>query len=96
LLGVREVVGFMTVPGARELVAGRPPTETFPSTTAGGRGTVPGDDFAGEIEALATLLAEVVELSGHRAMYPGRLELIAELARGHESVRRALREQDPQ
>jgi hypothetical protein len=93
---MREVVGFMTVPSARELNSGRPPTETFPSPTAGGRGRVPGDDFAGEIEALAALLAEVVELSGNRAMYPGRLDMIAELARGHESVRRALREQDPQ
>jgi hypothetical protein len=96
LLGVREVLGFMTVPGARELISNRPPNETFPSPTAGDRGTVSRDDFAGEIEALAALLAEVVELAGNRAMYPGRLDLIAELARGHESVRRALREQDPQ
>lgn len=60
-------------------------------------GTVPGGwaapcgDPAEEIEALATLLAEVVELAGNRAVFPSSWELIAELAMGHESVRRAIR-----
>ncbi len=43
-----------------------------------------------ETEALAALLAEVVELAGNRAVFPSSWELIAELAMGHESVRRAL------
>lgn len=48
------------------------------------------DDPRGEIEALAALLAEVVELTRVHAVFPGRWVQVAELAMGHESVRRAL------
>ncbi|HEX8935805.1 MAG TPA: hypothetical protein VF788_16810 [Pseudonocardiaceae bacterium] len=47
-------------------------------------------DAVMEIEALAALLAEVVKLAGDRAVFPGRWAHIAELAMGHNSVRRAL------
>jgi hypothetical protein len=39
---------------------------------------------------MAELLAEVVELAGHPAVFPGRWEQIAERAMEHSSVRRAL------
>jgi hypothetical protein len=48
-------------------------------------------DPAEEIEALAALLADVVELTRSGAVYPGHIALIAEQAQGYESVRRALR-----
>jgi hypothetical protein len=45
-----------------------------------------------ENEALAALLADVVELSRTGAVYPGHLALIAaEQAQGYACVRRALR-----
>jgi hypothetical protein len=44
-----------------------------------------------EIEALAGLLAEVVELAEDRAMFPSDWDVIAEAAMGHQSVRRAVR-----
>ncbi len=60
-----------------------------PQLAPGGR-VAPRGGLAEEIEALAALLAEVVELAGGRALFPGSWELIAELAMGHESVRRAV------
>jgi hypothetical protein len=39
---------------------------------------------------LAALLAEVVVLAADRAVFPSRLQVIAELALEHDSVRRAL------
>jgi len=39
---------------------------------------------------MAELLAEVVELAGDRAVFPGRWEQIAERAMEYSSVRRAL------
>jgi hypothetical protein len=39
---------------------------------------------------LAALLAQVVELAADRAVFPSRLQVIAELATEHASVRRAL------
>lgn len=48
----------------------------------GGRLT-PRDDLVEEIEALAALLAEVVELARGRALFPGSWDVIAELAMGH-------------
>jgi len=47
-------------------------------------------DAAQETDALAALLAEVVQLAEDRAVFPGRWAHIAELAREHEIVRRAL------
>jgi hypothetical protein len=49
------------------------------------------DPVAEEIEALAALLADVVELTRSGALYPGHLALIAEQAQGYEHVRRVLR-----
>ena len=43
-----------------------------------------------EVQELAALLAETVLLARNRAMFPGRLAVVAELALGHDSVRRAL------
>ncbi|MGH3692465.1 MAG: hypothetical protein ACRDRX_00400 [Pseudonocardiaceae bacterium] len=51
----------------------------------------PGGQPAPECDALAELLAEVVLLAGRRAMFPSRLEEIADRAQEHQSVRRALR-----
>lgn len=53
----------------------------------------PGGQPVPEVEALAELLAEVVVLAGQRALFPGRLEEIADQAQEHQSVRRALRDQ---
>jgi hypothetical protein len=61
-----------------------------PESAPGGQ-PVPADPVAEEIEALAALLADVVELTCSSAVYPGHLALIAEQAQGYESVRRALR-----
>jgi hypothetical protein len=41
-------------------------------------------DAAQEIEALAALLAEVVQLAEDRAVFPGRWAHVAELAREHQ------------
>ena len=47
-------------------------------------------DAAQQIDALAALLAEVVQLAEDGAVFPGRWAHIAELAREHQVVRRAL------
>lgn len=47
-------------------------------------------DAAQETEALAVLLAEVVQLAEDSGVFPGRWVHIAELAREHQVVRRAL------
>jgi hypothetical protein len=61
-----------------------------PESVPGGQ-PVPFQDPAEETEALAALLADVVELTRSSAVYPGHIALIAEQAQGYESVRRALR-----
>lgn len=75
------------------LISGRSSVELPSSATAapGGRPASPDADPA-LVRVLAELLAEVVELVGHRAVFPGRWESIAERAMEHSSVRRALRE----
>ena len=45
---------------------------------------------AQQVDALAALLAEVVQLAEDRAVFPGRWAHIAELAREHQVVRLAL------
>jgi hypothetical protein len=63
-----------------------------PESVPGGQPVPALDPVAEEqIEALAALLADVVELTRSSAVYPGHLALIAEQARGYESVQRALR-----
>jgi len=47
-------------------------------------------DSAQEIELLAMLLAEVVQLAEDSGVFPGRWAHIAELAMEHQVVRRAL------
>ena len=69
---------------------GRSPVEPqAPSKVSDDRLASP-DDLAGEVVALAALLAELVHLAGQRAVYPGRWEQLAELALEHASVRAAL------
>jgi hypothetical protein len=68
----------------------RSPVERPPSKAPGDRSAPPDTDLATEVAALAELLAEVVELAEHRAVFPSRLQVIAELATEHGCVRRAL------
>lgn len=68
----------------------RPPVEQPPSKAPGGRSAPPDTDPVTEVTALAELLAEVVVLAGQRAVFPERLQVIAELATEHASVRAAL------
>jgi hypothetical protein len=89
---MRDLVGLMTISGARAMISGRAPVELLSSTTAAdGRPVRHPYGPVEEVEALAVLLAEVVKLAEDRAMFPGRFALIAELALNHKSVRRALR-----
>jgi hypothetical protein len=60
-----------------------------PESVPGGQ-PVPPDPVEEEIEALAALLADVVELTRSGAFYPGHIALIAEQAQGYESVQRVL------
>ena len=48
------------------------------------------NDLGQELQALAELLAEVVQLAANPAIFPGRWAEVAELAMEHASVRRAL------
>ena len=54
------------------------------------RSAPPDIEPATEVTALAELLAEVVMLAADRAVFPSRLQVIAELATEHASVRAAL------
>lgn len=91
-----EPIGSLICPACaqivarRELIPDRPRVEQRPSAAPHGRSVPALGDPATEVEALAALLADVVELAGERAVYPGRWAQLAELAVGHESVRRAL------
>lgn len=67
------------------MVTGRDATLAVMNSAVSARATFQGDPAA-EVEALAALLAEVVE----RAVFPARWAQVAELAMEHESVRRAL------
>lgn len=53
-------------------------------------GAVRSGNLVAELEALAALLAEVVALADKRAIFPARWAAIAEMAMGHDSVRRAV------
>ena len=75
-------------------ITSRPPVELPPLTIAPGGRSVPHDDLAEEVAALAALLADVVQLAGQRAVFPDRWELIAELALEHASVRAALQAEE--
>lgn len=91
-----DPIGSMIFPActqtvaAREPIPDRPRVERPPSECPCGLSVAAPGDPAAEIEALAALLAEVVELAGDRAMFPSRWIEVAELAMEHDSVRRAL------
>jgi hypothetical protein len=70
--------------------SGRPPVEQSPSDPPGGRSVPPDAGLTAEVAQLAALLAEVVELAAERAVFPSRLQMVAELAIEHDSVRGAL------
>jgi hypothetical protein len=70
-------------------IPGRPLVELAPKSPSG-RSVPPEAVLAVEVRELAGLLAEVVLLAGDRAVFPGRLRTVAELALGHDSVRQAL------
>jgi hypothetical protein len=57
-----------------------------PESVPGGQPVPLPDPVEEEIDALAALLADVVELTRSGAVYPGHIALIAEQAQGYESV----------
>jgi len=69
--------------------SGRPLVE-HPPKAPDDRSAPPETNPVTEVAQLAALLAEVVELADDRAVFPSRLQVIAELATEHDSVRRAL------
>ena len=75
---------------ARKIPAGYWLSSPGPPAPGGQPAPTP-DPVEEEVEALAALLADVVELTRSGAVYPGHLVLIAEQARAYESVQRALR-----
>jgi hypothetical protein len=78
------------VSGAAGPIADRPQVDLPPLTITPGGRSVPPDDLTTEVEALAELLAEVVMLAGDHAVFPSRLQVVAELAMEYDSVRAAL------
>ncbi len=82
------VKGYAVI--ARKIPAGHRWSCPDPPPAPGGQPVPPHDRVESEIEALAALLANVVELTRSSAVYPGHLALIAEQAQLHECVRRAL------
>lgn len=72
------------------LDSGRPRVERVPPKVPGGRPAPPDvKRLIAEAAALAALLAEVVQLAGRAATFPGYWETLAEHAREHDSVRAA-------
>ena len=92
--------GSGPVPGVRavsllgDLNAGRLLIEQLPPKAPGSRPAPSAADcsvdLTMEVTALAALLAEVVQLAGRAAMFPGQWEALAEQAMEHQSVRAAL------
>jgi hypothetical protein len=72
------------------VISGWSPVERPPSKAPDGRSAPPDAGLPAEVAELAALLAEVVVLAEDRAVFPSRLQLVAELATEHDSVRRAL------
>ena len=72
-------------------IPGRPPVERPPSESADGRpAPQPGPVEAREVPELAELLAHVVQMARHAAIFPGHWAQIAEQAMERPSVRAAL------
>lgn len=83
MCGVRPVSDLKTF--------GRLLVERSSSEDFGGWSVPPDADLPAEVAELAALLTEVVVLAADRAvLFPSRLQVIAELATEHDSVRRAL------
>lgn len=77
-------------PGS-DLTSGRPLVERLPPKAPGGRSAPPEIELLiTEVAALAELLAQVVELAGRAAIFPGHWETLAALAMEHAGVRAAL------
>jgi hypothetical protein len=73
----------------RTLISDRPLVRLAPKSLSG-QPLSPDAALAVEMRQLAALLAEVALLAGDRAVFLGRLRVVAELARGHDSVRQAV------
>jgi hypothetical protein len=72
-------------------IPGRPPVERPPSQPPDGRPAPhPGPVQGREVRELAELLAQVVQMARHTAIFPGHWEQIAEQATEYPSVRAAL------
>jgi len=73
------------------LTPDRPLVERLPPKAPGGRSAPPDVELLiAEVAALAGLLAQVVELAGSSAIFPGHWEMLAEQAMEHRSVRAAV------
>lgn len=100
--GIEVLAASMTDPGQRrcqecavspvgDLTSGRPLVKQSPPKVPGGRLAPPDvQRLASEVAALAELLAEVVQLAGRAAIFPGQWEALAEQAMEYESVRASL------
>lgn len=76
---------------ASDLTSDRPPIEPLPPKAPGDRPSPPETEpLITEVATLAELLAQVVELAGSTAIFPGHWQTLAEQAREHQSVRAAL------
>lgn len=79
------------VSGVSDLTSDRPLVEQLPSKAPGSRSAPPDLELLiTEVAALAELLAQVAELAGNAAIFPGHWETLAEQAMEHPSVRAAL------
>jgi hypothetical protein len=73
------------------MIPGRPPVERSPSQPPDGRPAPhPGPGQGREVRELAELLAQVVQMARHAAIFPGHWAQIADQAMEHPSVRAAL------
>ena len=73
------------------LTSDRPLVEQLPSKAPGNRSAPPDVELLiTETAALAELLAQVVELAGKAALFPGHWETLAQQAMEHPRVRAAL------
>jgi hypothetical protein len=85
MYGVRPVS-----PGSNP-TSGQPLVERLPSKSPSGRSAPPEIKLLiTEVATLAGLLAQVVEMAGRAAIFPGHWKTLAEQAMEHQSVRAAL------
>ena len=83
--------GVHPVSPASDLTSDRPPVKPLPPKAPSGRSAPPETEpLITEVAALAELLAQVVELAGRTAIFPGHWQTLAEQAMEHQSVRAAL------